>query len=147
MSNFSLQLFCNRIATAGTITRADVRILREERLEDGLEHRDEVDLLLALDRAVTDKDATFADLLVALVVDFTVWGDTPHGRIDSETASWLVASIGGRTGPTPIGARIAVDLVREAEASDDVLTGFALEANRWARRPAAARSRSFALAA
>ncbi|GEP09432.1 hypothetical protein [Methylobacterium gnaphalii] len=147
MSNFSLQLFCNRIVAAGTISQADVRILRDERLENGLEHRDEVDLLLALDRAVTNQDARFADLLVALIVDFAVWSETPHGRIDSEMAGWLVTSIAGRTGPTQTGARIAMNLVREAETSDEYMMAFALEANRWARRPAAVRSHSFALAA
>lgn len=147
MSNLSLQLFCNRTAEAGCITRADVRSLCEEHLADGLANRDEADLLLALDRAVTDKDADFADFLVAAVVDFAVWGERPTGRIDHEVATWLGASIGGRSGPTQTGARIAMEIVRAAQASDDALVAFALDANRWTRQPVATRRQHFALAA
>jgi hypothetical protein len=147
MSNFSLQLFCNRIVDADRMTRDDVRILSEQRLTDGLQSRDEADLLLALDRAVSDKDPMFADLLVALVIDFAVWGGPSLGRVDRDTATWLSVSISGRSGPTRTGARIAMEIVREAEASDDALVAFALEANRWTRQPAAIRPRITALAA
>ncbi|GEO98288.1 hypothetical protein [Methylobacterium haplocladii] len=147
MSNVSLQLFCNRIAEAGRITRDDVRSLSETYLADGLTHRDEADLLLALDRAVTDKDASFADLLIALVVDFAVWGERSTGAVNRDAAGWLAASIAGRSGPTPTGSRIAMDVVREAQWSDEALVAFALEANRWTRQPVAMRRQHFALAA
>lgn len=147
MSNLSLQLFCNRVAEAGRITRADVRMLSEQHLADGLTHRDEADLLLALDRAVTDQDAGFADILVALVVDFAVWGERSTGLIGRDTAGWLAASIAGRSGPTPTGSRIAMEVVREAQSSDEALIAFALEANRWTREPVAMRRQHFALAA
>ena len=147
MSNVSLQLFCNRVSEAGVLTRADVQFLSGEYLADGIASRDEADLLLALDRAVADKDAGFADLLLALVVDFAVWGERSTGYIDRDTAVWLAASIGGRSGPTATGGRIAVEIVREAQGSDEALVAFAIEANGWIQRPAAARRPHFALAA
>ncbi len=147
MTDISIQLFCSRTAEAGRITRADVRVLSEQHLADGLTHRDDVDLLLALDRAVGDKDAGFADLLIALVVDFAVWAERATGTVDRDAAGWLTASITGRTGPTPTGARIAMEVVRAAQASDEGLVAFALEANRWARQPVATRRPQFALAA
>lgn len=147
MSNLSLQLFCNRIAAVGRMTRDDVRGLSEDHLADGLTHRDEVDLLLALDRAVTDKDASFADLLIALVVDFAVWAERSTGTVGNDAAGWLAASIAGRSGPTPTGARIAMEVVREAQTSDEDLISFALEANSWTRQPVAMRRQHFALAA
>ena len=145
MSNVSLQDFCNRMIEAGCVTRADVRELSAEILADGFETRDDVDMLLALDRAV-EVDTAFADFLVAATVDFAVWGERPTGYIERATAEWLAASIRGRSGPTRTGARIAMEIVREAQGSDESLIVFALEANRWTRGPALDRP-PFALAA
>ena len=145
MCNTSLQLFCNRIADVGVLTRDDVRVLNDELLRDGFVDREEADMLLALDRTV-ESDASFADFLVAAVVDFAVWGERPTGYVTRETAAWLAGSIAGRSGPTPTGSRIAIEIVREAQSSDEALIAFALEANRWTRRPVADRPR-FALAA
>ena len=147
MSNVSLQHFCNRIASTGRVGRDDVRVLGRDLLGDGISTRDEADLLIALDRAVPDADPAFADLLVSLVVDFAVWGERPTGFITHETAAWLAATIGNGTGPTPTGARIAFEIVREAQASDERLIAFALQANRWAREPATPARPRFALAA
>ena len=146
MTTASLQLFCNRIAKAGRISGEDVRALGAEILPDGIIERDHADLLLALDRTV-EADESFADFLVAAIVDFAVWGERPTGRIDRDIAAWLAASIGGRSGPTPTGARIAMEVVREAQSSDEALIAFALEANRWTRQAEGTERRPFALAA
>ncbi|AWN42219.1 hypothetical protein [Methylobacterium durans] len=130
MINASLQDFCNRIAAAGRITTADLSVLGDELLPDGITVRDEADLLIALDRAVPVSNPAFADFLVAAIVDFAVWGERPTGYINAETARWLAASIGNGRGPTATGARIAVEIVREAQASDETLIAFALAANR-----------------
>jgi hypothetical protein len=87
-------------------------------------------MLFGLDRAVPWADAAFADWLVAAVVDFAVWGERPTGHIDADTAHWLAASLGCGRGPTATGARIAVEVVREAETNDQALITFALRANR-----------------
>lgn len=147
MSNPSLQHFCNRIAAAGRITRADLRELTGEILSEGIVSRDEADLLIALDRTVREADEGFAAFLIAAIVDFSVWGERPTGRIDREIAAWLAASLGAGTGPTPTGARIAMEVVREAQDSDEMLIAFALEANRWTRQPASAARQPFARAA
>lgn len=147
MSNLSLQLFCNHIVAAGAIAREDVAALSRDILPDGFESRDQADLLIALERAVTDTHGALADFLVPAVVAFAVWGERPTGYIDRATAEWLGASLAGRTGPTPVAARIAVELVREAQSSDEALIAFALEANRWARSPANAARPAFLLAA
>lgn len=145
MSNVSLQDFCNRMVEAGCVTCHDVRMLTGEILPDGIETREEIDMLLALDRTV-EVDTRFADYLVAATVDFAVWGERPTGHIDRGTAEWLAASIRGRSGPTRTGARIAMEIVREAQGSHESLIVFALEANRWTRGPAVDRP-PFALAA
>ncbi|RZK80105.1 MAG: hypothetical protein EOO66_29815, partial [Methylobacterium sp.] len=69
------------------------------------------------------------------------------GYVDRAVAAWLSASLAGHTGPTPAGARIAVEIVREAEGSAEALMAFALDANRWTREPAKADRPRFARAA
>ena len=147
MINASLQHFCNRIIAAGAISLEDVRELNRAVLPDGLTCRDEADMLFGLDRAIPGADEAFGDWLVAAIVDFAVWGERPTGRIDRDIAAWLAASISGRSGPTPTGARIAVEVVREAQNSDEALIAFALEANRWTRQAEGTERRPFALAA
>ena len=147
MINVSLQDFCNHAVAEGRITQSDVQGLLRDVLPDGIAHRDEADMLIALERAVPDADPAFADALVALVVDFAVWGERPSGYVDRAVAAWLSASLAGLTGPTPAGARIAVEIVREAQGSAVALMVFALEANRWTREPAKADRPRFALAA
>lgn len=124
----SLQLFCNRVVEAGRITREDSQQLGRSILRDGLACRDEADMLIALERAVPEIDPGFADLLVGLIVDFAVWGERPTGYVDRDVAGWLAASLGGRSGPTPLGARIAREVVQAAESSDEALLAFALSA-------------------
>ncbi|KAB1076274.1 hypothetical protein [Methylobacterium planeticum] len=132
MINVSLQNFCNRTVAAGRLTAADVRILSRELLPEGITGRDEADMLIALERVVTHAGTAFADMLVAAIVDFSVWGERPTGYVDRDTARWLAASIGNGNGPTATGARIAFEVVREAQSSDEALVAFALAANRRA---------------
>lgn len=129
MINRSLQLFCNRIVAAGRITAEDVRSLGRDVLPEGIAGRDEADMLIALDRAVTRADAAFGDFLTASIVDFAVWGERPTGYVDPEIAHWLVGSLRNGIGPTPLAARIAREVVREAQASHETLIAFALAAN------------------
>jgi hypothetical protein len=146
MTTISVQQFCNHAVSAGTISDEDLLVLKREVLPDGLMSREDADLLIALERAVIGSDA-FDDFLVASVVDFAVWGTRPTGYIDHEVAGWLAASLSGRDGPSPVGARIAKEIVREAEGSAEALMVFALEANRRLHDTAQPPRITFALAA
>lgn len=128
MTNTALELFCTRIVDAGRLTQDDVRELAREILPDGIMGREEADLLLALDRAVADSHEGFAAFVTAEVVNFAVYGERPTGIITREMSAWLSASIAGRKGPTALGSRIAMEIVREAETSDETLIAFALKA-------------------
>ncbi|QRE77475.1 hypothetical protein [Methylobacterium aquaticum] len=130
MITTSLQHFCNRVVAAGTLGLEDVRELNRDVLPDGLTCREEADMLFGLDRAMPEADEAFGEWLVASVVDFAVWGERPTGHIDADTAHWLAASLACGRGPTATGARIAVEVVREAETSHAALITFALKANR-----------------
>lgn len=129
MINRSLQLFCNRTVAAGRITPDDVHALGRDVLPEGITSRDEADMLVALERAVPAADAGFGNFLVTSIVDFAVWGERPTGYIDPEIAHWLVGSLRNGIGPTQLAARIAREVVREAQASHETLIAFALAAN------------------
>jgi hypothetical protein len=110
-----------------------VNALRRDIVPNGLESRDEADLLIALDRALQDKDESWTAFMVQAVVDFAVWSSRPTGRIDRDTAEWLIASLGCGTGPSDTAVRIAFEIVREAEGSDEALVAFVM---RWRSREA-----------
>ena len=135
MTMISVQQFCNHAVSTGTISDEDLLVLKREVLPEGIMSRDEADMLIALERAV-----------VASVVNFAVWGLRPTGYIDRQVAAWLASSLSGRDGPSPVGARIAMEIVREAQGSAEALMAFALDANRWTREAQAPRV-TFALAA
>ena len=146
MIQISVEQFCNHAVSTGAISADDLRVLKREVLPDGILCREDADLLIALERAVPASEA-FAEFLIASVVDFAVWGERPTGYVDREVAAWLTASLSGRTGPTPAAARIAMEIVREAQGSAEALMAFALEANRWTREGAPRDRTTFALAA
>lgn len=129
MIRASFERFIHDVTSAGAITRQDVRRLQRDIIPDGIETRDEADLLIALDRAVHDKDPAWSACVIQTVVDFVVWTSRPTGHVDREAATWLVASLGCGRGPTEVAMAIAFDVVRESETSDEALVAFVM---RWA---------------
>ena len=120
MINPSLQAFADRTLKAGRISFGDVNRLQRDILPDGIGSREEAELLLTLDRAVSRSDRSFADWLVTTMVDFVVWGLRPTGVIDAETAAWLAPYLAGGEA-TRTTRRFARELAREAERVDDAL--------------------------
>jgi hypothetical protein len=126
MIGHELREFVDRVMDCRAIDDEDVRFLQRDILVDGALTRDEVDVLIALDRAVPMRCEAFGDYLVALVVDFAVWENRPPGVVDRDTALWLVTTLSAGEGPTPTARRIAFEIVREAQRCDEALIGFAL---------------------
>lgn len=144
MIKTSLCEFADRVLESNHIGEPDVQELQRTILPDGIMSQDQADVLIALDRAVPSQHPSWSRHLTAAVVEFAVWTSRPTGRIDVETARWLAASLGCGSGPSDTAARIAFEIVQEAERVDEVLLAFALRAaeKRIAReRPA--RDRSF----
>ena len=131
MIRWALESFINGTMGRGEISRADVNALRRDVLPNGVETRDEADVLIALDRALHEKDESWSAYMLQTVVDFVVWSSRPTGRVDRDTAEWLIASLGCGTGPSEIAVAIAFEVVREAEASDEALVAFVM---RWKSR-------------
>ena len=145
MIKVSLHSFVDRVMEQRVISGDDVKALQRDIFSDGIVSREEADVLIALDRAVAKADPTFADFLVRAVVDFAVWAARPTGYVDQDGARWLTQSLSCGAGPTETAARIAFEIVREAQQVDELLVAFALR-TAHVRAPAAA-SRQADLAA
>ena len=130
MIKTSLENFVKSVLEAGEISFSDVRRLQRDILPDGVEGRDEADILIALDRAVARKHCSWSAFAVQTVVDFVVWTSRPTGYVDRDAALWLVASLSAGTGPGPVAEAIAFDVVREAERSDEALLAFVMRSAR-----------------
>lgn len=137
MIKVSLHGFVERIMEKRVLSGDDVKALQRDIFADGITSREEADVLIALDRAVTKADATWADFLVRAVVDFAVWGARPTGYVDQDGARWLTQSLSCGAGPTETAARIAFEIVKEAQQVDEVLLTFAMRTAN-ARCPATA---------
>ena len=126
MITWALESFIAGVQERGRIGRDDVRLLQRDILPNGVENRDEADVLIALDRALQDKDESWSAFMVQAIVDYVVWASRPTGRIDRDTADWLVASLGCGTGPTDVALAIAFEAVRESDGADERLVAFVM---------------------
>ncbi|WNJ92831.1 hypothetical protein [Bosea sp. 685] len=126
MIGHELREFVDRVMDHHAIDDEDVKMLQREILIDVVMTRDIIDVLVALDRAVPEACAAFADYLVTLTVDYAVWESRPTGIIDRDKAHWLVTTLSAGDGPSATAQRIAFEIVREAQRCDEALIGFAL---------------------
>ncbi len=120
MINSSLQTFANKVQQAGRISFGDGKRLQRDILPDGINSREEAELLLTLDQMVSRADPAFADWLVAMMVDFVVWGMRPTGIVDANTAAWLAPFLSGSEA-TAVTCRLVRELTREAEHVEPAL--------------------------
>ena len=125
MINSSLQAFANNVQKAGRISFGDVKRLQRDILPDGISSRAEAELLLSLDQTVSQADRAFADWLVAMMVEFVVWGLRPTGTVDAEIAAWLTPFLAGQRA-TKTMRRLARELAAEAQQGGTALPSPAL---------------------
>src|SRR3954462_15416193 len=125
MVNSSLQAFARNVRKAGRISVGNVQRLQRDILPDGIGARAQAELLLTLDQTVSRADRAFADWLVAMMVDFVVWGLRPTGTVDAETAAWLAPFPAGQRA-TKTTRRLARERAAEAEQGATALPSPAL---------------------
>lgn len=123
MISQSLREFVDKALRTKRITFSDVRSLQRDILPDGLTTREQAEALIALDQAVAKSDPAWAGCLVAMVVDFAVWGSRPTGTIDPDTARWLATWLACEK-PSRAMLRIGREVVSEAQQVDEVLRAF-----------------------
>ena len=136
MIKVQLRDYIDRVIAAKHIHAEDVRDLQRNVLEDGLTSRVEAEALLALDRSLP-KHESWGDALVALMLDFAVWGSRPTGKVTAQDARWLVAILDIGT-PTETALRIAQAILDEADEVDEALVSFILRARHRAPQVLAA---------
>jgi hypothetical protein len=122
----SLHAFVDKVLDTGRITDEDVATMHRDLFADGLVSREEVDVLVALDRAIPDLAPGWAAVLTALVVDFVVWTSRPTGYVDADTARWLVTTLSCGGGPTETAMKLAFEVIREAQEVDETLITFVM---------------------
>ncbi len=122
MIKAQLRDYIERVVAAKTIDARDVRDLQRDVVADGLTSRLEAEALLALDRSLPS-DESWGDALVALMVDFVVWGSRPTGRVPAETAAWLITAFTCGE-PTGTALQIARAIVAAAQEVDPDLLLF-----------------------
>ncbi|MDJ1157255.1 hypothetical protein QNA08_03250 [Chelatococcus sp. SYSU_G07232] len=122
----SLREFADDVIDRRSISIVDVRMLNQDVMPDGIASREEADVLIALDRRIGEQCEEWGDALVALLVDFVVWGARPTGVVRSEDAHWLATSLGAGGGPTKTALRAAFEIVREAQQVDEALLAFVM---------------------
>jgi hypothetical protein len=121
-----LREFIENVLDSKCISEEKFHLLQREILVDGATSREVVDVLVALDRAVSDRCEGWNAYLIATVVEFSVWTARPTGIIEKEAANWLVTTLSAGEGPTANAMQVAFEVVREAERCDEMLVSFAM---------------------
>jgi hypothetical protein len=136
MIKSSLGQFVDRVNDNKHIAAADVKVLLRSVLEDGLISHEEAETLLALD-GTYEAHESWGEALVALMVDYVVWGARPTGAVTTEKARWLAAAL-ELGGPTETAMRIAYAVVEEAQTTDEALVEFIMRGRQAAKKTLAA---------
>jgi hypothetical protein len=120
MSNVKLQHFVTDTAARGRITFGDVRRLHRDYLPGGVSSREEAEMLLELDSKIARADSAWTDWLVAAIVEFAVWSESPVGEAVSGTDQWLKGVLAA-TGKTRAGRKIAREVRRTADCVQRII--------------------------
>jgi hypothetical protein len=117
------------IESSGRITAEDVlRLRRQIYGAGGAISSEQIEALLAIDHACTDKGSEWTDFFAEAIANFVVEQQAPQGYVDDAKADWLIDRLtrDGRIDTyTELEAIIAV--VEKAAKSPDRLIRFALE--------------------
>ena len=111
--------FARKVRAKNRITFGDVQRLRRDVLPDGIESREQAELLLDLDRSIPRIERSWEVCLVALFVDFVVWAERPTGIVDKATAEWVSTVLGAPEEATRTARLIAREIAEEAAGFED----------------------------
>jgi hypothetical protein len=120
MSEVSLSEFASKVRAKNRISFGDVRRLQRDYLADGIGSREDLELLIGLDREIARVDSAWERWLVTMAVDFVVWVERPTGVVSEETAEWLASTLRGEGEClTKTGRLIAREVAQEAAAFEN----------------------------
>ncbi len=127
----NLRDFIESVTASDHISDDDVKKLRCQIMEAGIQSRLEAEALLALDRSLTAAES-WAPTLTKLVVDFVVWRVPPSGAVSNDDAFWLATAL-DVGGPTGTAMNIAYAILDEAGYVDVALLDFIMRGRQQAR--------------
>lgn len=122
MNQERLREVAAEIESRGRIQFGDVRRLERDVLPDGVTCREEAEILIRLDRAVSRTDRAWGAWFVAVMVDYVVWSERPTGIVNEEAAIWLSEAL-DVPAPTRNARRLIDAIVAEALRVHERLAG------------------------
>lgn len=128
----SLRDFIDNAIERNFISAADVTMLTNEILGEGIASRLEVESLLALDRTI-EAEECWGAALTKLVVDYVVWKRVPYGVVSNDDALWL-ATVLEVSGPSRNAMNIAYAILDEAGYVDVALLDFIMRGRQQTRQ-------------
>lgn len=102
-----------RLIQSGTITPADVSVLRREIFTGEAITREEAEALFRLERAAKDKCAEWTAFFVEAITDHIVWHNRPTGVVNTPQAEWLIGECDRTKSVTALA--VLVNVLAEAQ--------------------------------
>ena len=93
--NAALSDLVQRLKASGKITADDVLAMRAEVYGATLIAPDEMEALVSLDAATTNRSPVWGEFYAEAMVDFVVRQEDPTGYIDEAKAAWVMRVLGG----------------------------------------------------
>lgn len=113
MINEMLQEFVSEVIARSQIRYGDVRRLQRDYLPGGINDREELELLIALNAHLVRADKTWAQWLVGAVAEFVARGGIDALPLKEDTGEWIGRLLD--VSSTRLGRRIAAQVRRELE--------------------------------
>jgi hypothetical protein len=135
MDTTPLCVFATKARSSNRLLYGDLRRLQRDVLPTGATSRQEVEVLLSLDR-IERLDRDWPRYLAMTVSEFVLSISDPPGSVDPETATWLARALADTRQKT--GAAVVRTLMGDVHQIDDALLAFV---RRGAKRPAMAEER------
>ena len=79
-------------AADGAISADEIVALRRAGWPDGMQ-LEEVEAIFALNDALAERSAAWADFFVEAIGDYLINGTLPRGYVSAENAAWLIAQV------------------------------------------------------
>src|SRR5262245_8316541 len=129
MSNTKLQEFVTNTAARSRITFGDVRRLQRDYLPGGVSTCDEAEMLIRLDGSVDRADKAWADWLVAVIVDFALFGEQSIDGVEGGPRQWLKDFLAATGTSTKATRKIGREVRRQVDQAEHVQQTMLLPAN------------------
>lgn len=116
MHDQSFEKFCTRALQTRRVGFGDLRRLQRDGLPGGATSREQIEVLMTVDRGIDRADAGWLPFLTSTIRTFVLRSAAP---LDPDTTAWLVRILSGGSARTAVA--VAREMVREAGCSSEAL--------------------------